>query len=72
MIQYTVTEYDMEDYEMFRATLTDEAAADLLDQISRGWIGRYIIDGTERDFDLFTLHVALARGAEALRGRSES
>ena len=72
MIQYTVTEYDMEDYEMFRATLTDEAAADLLDQISDGWIGSYSFTGAEGDFERFTLHMALARGAEALRGRSES
>lgn len=72
MRQYTVTEYDMEDYEMFLATLTDEAAAELLDRISDDWIGSYSFTGAEDDFERFTLHVALARGAEALRGRSES
>ena len=70
MKQYTVTEYELEDYEDFRDNLTDEKAIELLERISRGWLPDYNFTGTEDDFDNYCLHKAIDKAIEALE-RSE-
>ena len=57
MKTYTVTEYDMEDYNKARDDMTDEETVNLLKRIERGWIPDYNFDGTESDFDNYKLQI---------------
>lgn len=66
MKTYTVTEYDMEDYNKARDDMTDEEAVNLLKRIERGWIPDYNFDGTESDFDNYKLHMALYKAIDVL------
>lgn len=67
MRQYTVTEYDMEDYDDFMNSLNNEKAADILERIDDGWIGSHSFTGDESDFERYTLHMALQYAANKLR-----
>lgn len=66
MITYTVTEYEESDYNDFRDNLTISRTINILDDISRGWIGDYNYDGTESDFELYKLHMALYKAINIL------
>lgn len=66
MRTYTVTEYDMEDYDNYRNNLTTQDVINTLKRINRGYIGDYNYSGTEDDFDRFTLHEALYKAIEIL------
>ena len=66
MKTYTVTEYDMEDYNKARDDMTDEEAVNLLKRIQRGWIPDYNFDGTKSDFDNYKLHMALYKAIDVL------
>lgn len=66
MITYTVTEYEESDYDNFRENLTIDETLAILRDISRGWIGDYGYDGTERDFELYKLHTALYKAIDIL------
>ena len=68
MRQYTVPEYDIEDYDNFMNSLNDEKVADILDRISDSWIGKYSFTGDENDFEKYALHMALQYAANKLRG----
>lgn len=67
MRQYTVTEYEKEDYNKAREEMTNEEAIDLLRMIERGWIPDYNFSGSEDDFDNYKLHVALYKAIDLLR-----
>ena len=71
MRQYTVTEYEQEDYEDFKRNLTNEQAIQLLESISRGYLPDYSFTGTENDFEYYCLHQAIYRAIDALQERSE-
>lgn len=45
MRTYTVTEYDMEDYENYRNNLTTQDVINTLKRINRGYIGDYNYSG---------------------------
>ena len=66
MKTYTVTEYDQEDYDSARENMSNDEAVEILERIARGWIPAYDFDGTERDFENYKLHVALAKAIEML------
>ena len=66
MRTYTVTEYEMEDYNNFRNNLTIEETINLLKYINRGYIGDYNFTGSEDDFDRYKLHAALYNAIEIL------
>lgn len=67
MKTYTVTEYEMEDYEKFRKGITNEKAVELLTRIEREHIPDYNFDGTEGDYENYQLHQAIYKGIEALK-----
>lgn len=71
MREYTVKEYDPEDYENFKTNLSNEQAIELLKRISRGYLPDYNFIGTEDDFDYYCLHQAVYRAIEALEGKSD-
>ena len=71
MREYIVKEYDTEDYEEFKRNLTNEEAVDLLERISDGWLPSYSFSGEERDFDVYTLHMAIYKAIEVLNGKSD-
>lgn len=66
MRQYTVTEYEQEDYEDFKRNLTNEQTIEFLERIQRGYLPDYNFTGTESDFDYFKLHMAIQRGIAAI------
>lgn len=72
MRQYTVTEYEWEDYEDFKRNLTSEQAIALLERISRGYLPDYNFTGTEDDFDDYCLHQAIYKAIGALEERSDN
>lgn len=72
MRQYTVTEYEQEDYEDFKRNLTSEQAIALLERISRGYLPDYNFTGTEDDFDDYCLHQAIYKAIGALEERSDN
>lgn len=72
MRQYTVTEYEREDYEDFKRNLTSEQAIGLLERISRGYLPDYNFTGTEDDFDDYCLHQAIYKAIGALEERSDN
>lgn len=71
MRQYTVTEYEVKDYQDFKNNLTDEHTIALLKRISRGWIPDCNFSGTEQDFQNYCLHLAIDRAIDALTERSK-
>ena len=52
MREYTVKEYDPEDYENFKTNLSNEQAIELLKRISRGYLPDYNFIGTEDDLTI--------------------
>lgn len=71
MRTYTITEYDMEDYENYRNNLTIEETINTLEHIRRGWIDDYNYTGTEDDFERYKLHAALNNAIKILQQRGE-
>lgn len=71
MRQYTVTEYEQEDYDDFKRNLTSKKAIEFLERISRGYLPDYNFTGTENDFEYYCLHQAIYRAIDALQERSE-
>ena len=72
MRQYTVTEYEQEDYEYFKRNLTSEQAIELLERISRGYLPDYNFTGTKDDFDNYCLHKAIDEAIGALEERGDN
>lgn len=66
MKKYTVTEYDMSDYEEVKERMTNQDVVLLLERIERGWIPDYNFSGDEQDFDNYKLHVALNKAICAI------
>lgn len=67
MRTYTVTEYEMEDYDNFSNNLTKEEIIDGLASIARGWLPDYNYTGTEDDFYNFKEHAIINKAIELLR-----
>lgn len=71
MKQYTVTEYELKDYDDFKENLTDEHAIALLERIDRGYLPDYNFSGKESDFDYYCLHQAIYRAIGALEDKKK-
>lgn len=68
MREYTVREYDAEDYNKLRDNMTVEETIDNLRKISRGWLPDYNYSGSESDYDVYKLHIAINKAISALKG----
>lgn len=66
MKEYTVKEYDREDYYNFRENLTIPQTIELLKRIQRGHIPDYNFDGSEEDFDNYCLQMAMYKAIKIL------
>jgi len=67
MKTYTITEYEMEDYDNFINSLTKEEIINRLNYIARGWLPDYNFSGTEDDFDYFKNHAVINKAIELLK-----
>ena len=72
MRQYTVTEYEQEDYDDFKRNLTSKKAIEFLERISRGYLPDYNFTGTENDYEYYCMHQAIHKAIGALSGRSDN
>lgn len=59
MRKYEVIEYDIEDYDDYRDNITKEQIIERLREIERFYLADYNFTCSERDFELYTLHIAL-------------
>lgn len=66
MKTYTVTEYEMDDYNAVKNSMSDKEAIALLNSIKRDRIPTYYYNGEEDDFENFKLHVAIQQGVNAI------
>ena len=66
MRTYTVTEYEMEDYDIFQDSLTKEDVMNGLRSIARGWLPDYNYTGTKDDFNYFKNHAIVNKAIELL------
>ena len=71
MRKYEVIEYDREDYDEYAKNITKEQVIESLERIECGWLPDYNYSCDERDFDMFTLHMALMYAIEAINKVSE-
>ena len=72
MRTYTITEYEMQDYDNYRENITVDEIINNLKHINRGYIGDYDFTGEERDFELYKLHISISKAIELLREESET
>ena len=69
MRTYTVTEYEMSDYDEYEENITIEQIINSLEYAKRGYIGDYNYTGEEDDFELFKIHMAMSKAIELIRER---
>ena len=70
MKTYTITEYEMKDYDNFENNLTKKEIIDGLKSIARGQLPDYNYTGTEEDFNDFKNHAIINKAIELLeRGK---
>ena len=67
MREYTVVEYDAEDYDKLRDNMTVEEAIEELENIQKGWFP-YDFDGSERDYSNYKKNVAIDKAISAMKG----
>lgn len=66
MRQYTVTEYEMEDYDNFKENLTTEDVVNGLNYIARGYIPDYNFTGSESDFEAYKNQMIMRKAIELI------
>ena len=66
MRTYTVTEYDIQDYDDYENNVTLTEIINNLKHIKRGYIVDYNFTGEEDDFEKFKLHVSLYKAIKIL------
>lgn len=69
MREYTVREYDMEDYDIGRDNMTIADIIARLESIDRGWLPDYNYTGKEDDYEAYLNHVAMWKAVEALKDK---
>lgn len=69
MREYTVREYDMEDYEYIRDNITDEEIISILEYIEGGYIPDWNFSKTENDYENYKLHIALWKAIDAIKAK---
>lgn len=70
MREYTVKEYDIEDYDSVSMTLKE--IADHLAYIDRGWLPDWNYTGTEDDYNNYLLHFAMHKAEKIIRELAKS
>lgn len=69
MKEYTIKEYDKEDYEIQKdiiENMSHQELAEYIRGIARGWIPDYNFTGDESDFDNYKYHMIMNRVAKIL------
>lgn len=66
MRTYTVTKYEMSDYDEYERNITIDNIIDSLKYAKRGYIGDYNYTGEEYDFELFKIHTAMRKAIKLL------
>lgn len=66
MREYTVVEYDREDYNKVKDELTIDKVIERLKGIARGWIPDYNFTGKEYDYENYVNQMAMAKAIEWL------
>ena len=69
MREYIVREYDKEDYDIGRDSMTITDAITRLESIDRGWLPDYNYTGNESDYEAYLNHVAMRKAIETLKDR---
>ena len=69
MREYTVREYDKDDYDIGRDSMTDADAIARLESINRGWLPDYNYTGDESDYEAYLNHVAMWKAIDVLKDR---
>lgn len=72
MREYTVREYDEEDYRKVVTEMTDDKIVDLLDLIDRVYLPDFNYSGSENDYESYRLHVAMHMAINKLKGAEEN
>ena len=66
MREYTVIEYDREDYDRVDEELTIDKVIERLKQIKRSWLSDYNFTGKEYDYEAYVNQMAMAKAIEWL------
>lgn len=67
MKEYIVREYEMEDYDEYKHSLTAEEVLNQLETIERGWLPDYNYGKSEDDFERFKLHQAIFKAIDVIK-----
>ena len=67
MKTYTITKYEMSDYDEYEENITVDEIVNKLEYAKRGYIGDYNYTGEEDDFELFKIHTAMRKAIELLK-----
>lgn len=67
MKEYTVKEYEFDDYKAAKDAMTKDDIVDILEYIKRGYIPDYNYTGSEDDFERYKMHVAISKVIEAIK-----
>ena len=71
MIEYTIRNYDMTDYENARDSMTSNDIVNYLAYIQRGYVPDYDFTGNEDDFERYKLHMAISKAIEIIKNKEE-
>lgn len=74
MREYTVREYDKEDYDIQKDMIKEMSRKELADNIrgiARGWLPDYNFTGEERDYDAHRRQMIMCRAAEIIESKGK-
>lgn len=74
MREYTVREYDKEDYDIQKELIKEMSRQELADsvrEIARGWLPDYNFTGEERDYDNYRYQMIMRRAAEIIESEGK-
>ena len=67
MKTYTITKYEMSDYDEYEENITIDEIVNKLEYAKRGYIGDYNYTGDEWDCELFKIHAAISKAVKLLK-----
>ena len=75
MKEYTIREYEQEDFDFIIQNMTAERAAEILEGLPRGWfhyrLPKWCSEVSENDFDNYKICCAIWFAISVLRGESK-
>lgn len=74
MREYTVREYDKEDYDIQKELIKEMSRQELADSvrgIARGWLPDYNFTGNENDYDAYRYQMIMCRAAEIIESEGK-